>query len=92
MHYLLNGHSLSLEASHCSGCGRCLEVCPHQVFRRVGRRVCIAHRNACMECGACQMNCPAGALSVTSGVGCAQAVIHGMRRKQFGFSDGRRCR
>jgi ferredoxin len=29
----------------------------------------------CMECGACQRNCPAGAISVDAGVGCASAMI-----------------
>jgi NAD-dependent dihydropyrimidine dehydrogenase PreA subunit len=31
--------------------------------------------DACMECGACQLNCPAGAIMVDSGVGCAAAMI-----------------
>jgi hypothetical protein len=30
-----------------------------------------------MECGACMVNCPAGVLSVSKGVGCAAAVITG---------------
>ncbi|MGD2144955.1 MAG: 4Fe-4S binding protein, partial [Anaerolineae bacterium] len=30
---------------------------------------------ACMECGACQLNCPVEAISVDSGVGCAAAMI-----------------
>jgi len=28
-----------------------------------------------MECGACQLNCPTGAISVESGVGCATAMM-----------------
>lgn len=30
---------------------------------------------ACMECGACQLNCPTEAINVDSGVGCASAMI-----------------
>jgi len=30
---------------------------------------------ACMECGACQLNCVTGAIKVESGVGCAAAMI-----------------
>jgi ferredoxin len=29
-----------------------------------------------MECGACALNCPAGALKVDAGVGCAAAIIY----------------
>jgi ferredoxin len=39
-------------------------------------RVGIDEPDACMECGACARNCPAEALSVRSGVGCAAAVIN----------------
>lgn len=35
-------------------------------------------RNLCIECGACQNNCEDGAISVTAGVGCAEAIIYGM--------------
>jgi len=28
-----------------------------------------------MECGACQLNCPTGAIMVDSGVGCAAAMM-----------------
>ena len=80
MKYLLNGHSLALEAEHCNGCGRCEEVCPHAVFRVLGRKAVIAGRERCMECGACRMNCPAEAIAVSSGVGCAAAVITAMAR------------
>jgi ferredoxin len=31
--------------------------------------------DACMECGACQLNCPTEAVTVDSGVGCAAALI-----------------
>lgn len=35
----------------------------------------LARKEACMECGACQMNCPVDAIRVQSGVGCAAAMI-----------------
>jgi NAD-dependent dihydropyrimidine dehydrogenase PreA subunit len=76
--YLRNVVTLALDGEKCTGCGMCLEVCPHEVFRMNGKRVQIRDRDACMECGACSANCPAGALSVKSGVGCAAAVINGM--------------
>jgi ferredoxin len=35
----------------------------------------LTHSEACMECGACQINCPTDALVVESGVGCAAAMM-----------------
>ena len=81
MRYLLNGHSLVLDAARCNGCGRCVEVCPHEVFALNGRKAAIVHRDACMECGACRLNCAAGAIEVKAGVGCAAAVINSLRNK-----------
>ncbi len=80
MRYLLNGHSLTLDPALCNGCGRCEEVCPHAVFAVRNRKAAIVDRDACMECGACRMNCALNAISVSAGVGCAAAVISAMRR------------
>ena len=41
-------------------------------------KAAIVDRDACMECGACALNCAAKAISVDAGVGCAAAVIQGM--------------
>ncbi|HQI00197.1 MAG TPA: 4Fe-4S binding protein, partial [Deltaproteobacteria bacterium] len=51
---------------------------PREVLKMNGRHVQIADRDSCMECGACSRNCPAGAIFVEAGVGCAAAVINGM--------------
>ncbi len=77
LRYLAGVSTLRLDPGRCTGCGRCLEVCPHAVFRRRDGRVEIADRDACMECGACARNCAAEALAVRSGVGCAAAIING---------------
>jgi len=84
MIYLKNVVTLELDAQKCTGCGMCLEVCPHNVFKMNGKSAEIIHRDACMECGACQKNCPAGALFVQSGVGCAAAIINGMLGRNGG--------
>lgn len=52
-----------------------MEVCPHAVFAPGKDTVSIAQPSACMECGACQKNCPVQAIVVQSGVGCAWAMI-----------------
>lgn len=59
----------------CNNCGVCISVCPHAVFTREGRSVVVAQAAGCMECGACQLNCSAGAVKVESGVGCAAAMM-----------------
>ena len=74
--YLTNATTLELSEPTCIGCGRCLEVCPHQVFRLTGRTAQIVDRDACMECGACQRNCPVNAITVDAGVGCASGMIN----------------
>jgi NAD-dependent dihydropyrimidine dehydrogenase PreA subunit len=89
MRYLLSGHSLVLDPARCNGCDRCEEVCPHGVFCLVRRKAVITNREECMECGACAMNCPTGAIEVSSGVGCAVAIINGMRGK--GTQCGEAC-
>jgi NAD-dependent dihydropyrimidine dehydrogenase PreA subunit len=76
--YMKNGETLSLNRDKCTGCGMCLEVCPHAVYRMESGKAEIAGRQYCMECGACKMNCPAGAIAVESGVGCAGAIIMGL--------------
>lgn len=76
-YYLKNVVTLELKIDKCIGCQMCLNVCPHEVFKLKGKKIVINDRDACMECGACAMNCPTSALSVKSGVGCASAIING---------------
>jgi ferredoxin len=73
--YPKNGETLTLDADACIGCGACVDVCPHAVFRVNRGKAEIARRATCMECGACAKNCPVGALAVKQGVGCAGAII-----------------
>ncbi len=78
MKYLLNTASIKLFPQRCAGCGRCLEVCPHEVFALEGKKAVILDKDRCMECGACVNNCAFHALSVDKGVGCAAALISSM--------------
>jgi NAD-dependent dihydropyrimidine dehydrogenase PreA subunit len=59
----------------CINCKRCTQVCPHGVFAEGENTAVLAHLSACMECGACDLNCPVQAIEVRSGVGCAWAMI-----------------
>ncbi len=78
--YLKGVSTLKLDQSRCVGCGMCVDVCPHAVFRIENRRAYIVDSDLCMECGACSKNCAAKALDVRAGVGCANAVIRGKLR------------
>jgi NAD-dependent dihydropyrimidine dehydrogenase PreA subunit len=91
--YLQGVTTLELVPELCIGCGRCLEVCPHAVFEREGKRVRLADRDACMECGACALNCPVSALKVDAGVGCATGLLNEWcrERKIPGFGGGGSC-
>ncbi|MBI5509727.1 MAG: 4Fe-4S binding protein [Deltaproteobacteria bacterium] len=73
--YLENVTTLKLDVESCSGCGLCVEVCPHQVFAMQDGLAAVVDKDACMECGACAKNCDSGALSVDAGVGCAGGLI-----------------
>lgn len=86
-------NTLQYDVTLCTGCGLCVDVCPHGVFALNGRLVQLARPAACMECGACQRNCPAGAITVDSGVGCAAAMIYAALtgKKDAGCSDGEPC-
>ena len=78
--YLPEVVTLAFSVEKCNGCAMCVQVCPHAVFAIENKRAKIVDRDACMECGACARNCPAEAISVDAGVGCAVAVIKGALR------------
>ncbi|MDR3556137.1 MAG: mercury methylation ferredoxin HgcB [Syntrophobacteraceae bacterium] len=90
--YLRNVATLDFQPSACTGCGRCMEVCPHQVFAVKGKKASIIDRDACMECGACARNCPTAAIRVEAGVGCASGIINEwMRERKLRASGGNCC-
>ncbi len=74
--YLKNVVTLELNTDKCTGCGMCLQVCPHGVFHMKNNKSVLQNKELCMECGACAKNCPFSAISVKTGVGCAAAVIN----------------
>lgn len=78
MKYISNVSTLALHTNQCTGCGICLDVCPHAVFSLRDGKAIILDKDRCMECGACVQNCAFGALNVDKGVGCAVALINSM--------------
>jgi ferredoxin len=75
LRYLEDVVTLRYEEEKCTGCQLCTIVCPHGVFEMQGNRAKLVDRGACMECGACQRNCAFDAIHVSTGVGCASAII-----------------
>lgn len=73
--YLAGVTTLRLYPEACTGCGRCIEVCPHGVFAIANRKAALVDRDCCMECGACLKNCESAAIAVQPGVGCAMALL-----------------
>ena len=47
--------TLQLDHDKCVGCCMCLIVCPHAIFSMNNGSVRIEKRDACMECGACNL-------------------------------------
>lgn len=78
MIYLKNVATIEVDQARCTGCGKCLEVCPRKVLEMRSEKIIVHDRDACIECGACVKNCPAKALKVEVGVGCAQAIFYSM--------------
>jgi NAD-dependent dihydropyrimidine dehydrogenase PreA subunit len=94
MKYLKNIVTLKLNPELCSGCGMCVNVCPHAVFTISQGKAILQDRDACMECGACAMNCRFGAITVRSGVGCASGILNGILNNTeptCGCSEGKAC-
>lgn len=78
MRYLEEVVTLQLDVERCNGCAMCVHVCPHGVFALVDKRAALVDRGACMECGACALNCEREAIHVRTGVGCAAGVLAGL--------------
>lgn len=89
--YLQGVATLKLDQATCVGCGKCLEVCPHQVFVVAEEQASLRDRDACMECGACALNCPVKAITVDAGVGCASGMINEWLRERKLRSPGGGC-
>ena len=67
--------TLQVDRQRCVGCGNCAVVCPHRIFSLAPEGLEVGDRDLCMECGACARNCPVQAIAVSSGVGCAVAIL-----------------
>lgn len=79
MIYLKDVATLEIYPDKCTACGRCVEVCPRGVFNITDKKAAIENKDLCIECGACKKNCAFSAIEVKSGVGCANAILYGIK-------------
>ncbi len=89
--YLSDVTTLKLDKNACTGCGVCLDICPHAVYHLSDKKAVVVDKDACMECGACAKNCPSEALTVTPGVGCASYIIQAWTKGKEVASCGDGC-
>jgi len=62
---------ISINPLSCTGCGLCAEVCPFGLPERNNNgKYEIRSPESCIECSACQRNCPANAIIMKEQVGC----------------------
>lgn len=85
-------------AENCIACGKCVEICPQDVFDLAGDGpVTIARKTDCHNCMNCELYCPTDALYVSPMVvddpvtreEVVAAGLLGSYRKRLGWENGR---
>ena len=69
-HWYLAGHlrslAIHLDQDACTGCGLCLQVCPRGCWDiPEGLEQAVYLPGRCIACGACVLQCPPEAISLT---------------------------
>lgn len=57
---------LIVDLEKCTGCEKCYEVCPADpnVFEIKDKKSHVVNPDACIECGACESECPESAIKL----------------------------
>lgn len=53
---------IDISTGKCTGCGRCVDVCPKGVYSIRGGKSVVTDVDACISCKSCFVQCPAGAI------------------------------
>lgn len=53
-----------IDSKKCKQCKTCLNVCPADVFAEISGKVVVKNPDNCLECRACEMQCPQKAIKV----------------------------
>jgi MinD superfamily P-loop ATPase len=54
----------SIDDTKCNRCGKCIKVCPMDVFGTLSDQLYLAHRTDCMTCFLCEVECLPNAIYV----------------------------
>ena len=68
-HFGIHGTRVAVDFDSCTGCLKCIEVCPEGVFIEWKEssntlKADPAHEAACLECLACELVCPVDAIYI----------------------------
>jgi NAD-dependent dihydropyrimidine dehydrogenase PreA subunit len=53
-----------IDQDKCTVCGKCVEICPVDVFEKKEDKVEVANPDACIGCRACEAQCPVKAIEM----------------------------
>jgi uncharacterized protein (DUF169 family)/NAD-dependent dihydropyrimidine dehydrogenase PreA subunit len=55
---------IKIDLDECIGCGKCVEICPNNVYELKEKKPLIANEDACALCGICADQCPKNAIEL----------------------------
>ena len=76
---------IQIDEAKCTGCGKCVEVCPEKAITIDGGRAVI-NGQLCTNCGTCVSICPAGAIRELAPV--SIKVTGGGEKMYYGYGRG----
>jgi NAD-dependent dihydropyrimidine dehydrogenase PreA subunit len=54
----------NIDHSKCDKCNNCIEMCPVQIFKDGGDKICTEKPEECLGCRACEVQCPKEAIKI----------------------------
>lgn len=57
-------HLPRIDAARCTGCERCIEICPTQALAQVDGKAMLLYPERCTFCTLCEDICPANAIAL----------------------------